>query len=115
MDELEKFVAEVEGQLEAFDEKIAYARRVYTALAKAQFLVDDDSDELFWVLCHWPVDLNQELDDVRSRLTKYRNRSESGIRLSSPGSVWADTSAYPVLMTYRVIPGSILRGFWCYL
>ena len=74
MDELEKFVALVESQLEEFDEKIAYAKSVYSALSKAQHLVEEDSDELFWGLCHWPVDLNVELDNVRGRLTKFRNR-----------------------------------------
>ena len=74
MDELEKFVVEVEGQLEAFEDKISYAQREYAALVKAQFLADEEADALFWDLCHWPLDLNHELTEVRTRLTKFRNR-----------------------------------------
>ena len=79
MDELEKFVADIEGQLEAFDEKIANSKRVYAALSRSHHLVEEDSDELFWIYCHWPVDLNKELDEVRSRLTKFRNRWDLNI------------------------------------
>ena len=48
--------------------------QVFSALSKAHHLVDEESDELFWELCHWPVDLNVELDEVKTRLTRFRNR-----------------------------------------
>ena len=47
---------------------------MFSALSKAHHLVDEESDELFWELCHWPVDLNVELDEVKTRLTRFRNR-----------------------------------------
>ena len=51
---------------------------MFTALSKARHLVDEESDELLWELCHWPVDLNVELDEVKTWLTRFRNRRGGG-------------------------------------
>lgn len=74
MDELEKFVLEVEGQMELIDEKISHAKQVYATLSRAKHLLEDDSSGLFWGLCYWPVQLAEEMDDVRARLAKFRGR-----------------------------------------
>ena len=44
------------------------------ALSKAQFPLEEDASALFWDLCHWPVALNEEVEEVRTRLTRFRSR-----------------------------------------
>ena len=51
---------------------------MFTALSKARHLVDEESDELLWELCHWLVDLNVELDAMKTWLTRFRNRRGGG-------------------------------------
>ena len=47
---------------------------MYRALFKAQHLLDEEFSEMFWRMCHWPIQMNAEVEDVRSRLMRFRNR-----------------------------------------
>ncbi|KAJ9532948.1 hypothetical protein QJQ45_018030, partial [Haematococcus lacustris] len=47
---------------------------VYSVLYGAQHLLSEFADELYWRMCRWPLLLNSELEDVRSRLTRFRTR-----------------------------------------
>ncbi|GFH19055.1 uncharacterized protein HaLaN_15943, partial [Haematococcus lacustris] len=74
MDALEKYLGVIEGQLDDFAAKISYSRKVYGVLYGAQHLLSEFADELYWRMCRWPLLLNSELEDVRSRLTRFRTR-----------------------------------------
>lgn len=51
------------------------------ALDKAQHLLYDDMSELYWNMCHWPIELNSELEDCRSRLTRFRTRYMTQLKI----------------------------------
>ncbi|KAG1667278.1 hypothetical protein FOA52_012567 [Chlamydomonas sp. UWO 241] len=74
MDELEKFVVGLEMEMETLEGKIGYSRTVYDVLSDARHSLDNDSSEMFWELCQWPVTLGIEIEEVRGRVARYRSR-----------------------------------------
>eukprot|EP00955_Chlamydomonas_euryale_P081583 363603-Chlamydomonas_euryale.AAC.3 len=36
-------------------------------LERARYLIDDEVSAFFWELCHWPIQINAEMEEVRYR------------------------------------------------
>lgn len=80
MDELEKYVMAIEERLDEYNAHIVESKRVGAMLHGAQHELSDEDDSLFWIMCHWPLQLNSELEDARTRLTRFRTRYMSQLK-----------------------------------
>jgi dynein heavy chain len=80
MDNLERFVGAVVAELPAIAASIAESQRMADVLAASQHALSDATCELFYTLVFWPARLEGELEGVRERLHRFRNRFQIQLR-----------------------------------